>query len=89
MKVFVVWCPIHGGCQCPDPMEALDDEALAPHQLRAEAEAERDRALAVLRELVDTDPCRFDHDGYCQTHLGETDNGTCPMADARSLLGLE
>lgn len=40
---------------------------------------------SVLRDLIDDDPCRFDHHGYCQTH-GWLHPGRCPVARARELL---
>lgn len=49
-----------------------------------DAEQRAERAEALLRELVDPDPCdHFDHHGHCQTH-GAGD--PCPHARAKNLL---
>lgn len=47
--------------------------------------AQRD---ALLRELVDPDPCRFDHHGGCQAHghLEPEPGEACPHAAAKALL---
>lgn len=38
---------------------------------------------AALRAVIDDEPCRYDHHGYCQTHLlGKP----CEVAEARRLL---
>jgi hypothetical protein len=42
-------------------------------------------ALALLADLVDDDPCSFDHHGHCQTH-GWTGDDPCPYPRARQLL---
>lgn len=44
--------------------------------------------IAVVSRLVDgqDDACRYDHHGYCQTHLGHED--PCPFAEGRRLIGL-
>lgn len=43
------------------------------------------RAEAALRDLVDPDPCYFDHHGYCQAHSW-LQSGRCPHARAAELL---
>lgn len=43
-------------------------------------------ALDLLTELVDPDPCRFDHHGGCQAHATGREDYTCPHADAKTLL---
>lgn len=54
------------------------------------APIERDlgRLVQVVRDLVDDEPCRLDHHGYCQTH-GCLSPGECAVARGRRLLGLE
>lgn len=44
--------------------------------------------ISVLVELVDPDPCRFDHHGGCQAHgfLDLAAGETCPNALAQALL---
>lgn len=42
-----------------------------------------EEALLALEALVDNEPCRFDHHGYCQSH---TIGLPCPVAVARNLL---
>lgn len=32
------------------------------------AETERDAAMDIVRDIVDDDPCDYDHHDYCQTH---------------------
>ena len=55
-------------------------------QLKADTEvlaAECDRLRDALESLVDDDPCRYDHSGFCQTHTNELDDGLCAMKVAR------
>lgn len=41
----------------------------------------------LLRQLAGTEPCDYDHHGYCQTHWGENGNDfKCPHEQARHLL---
>lgn len=53
-------------------------------------ELQRDRAtmLALIRDLVDSDPCWFDHHGGCQAHgyLSLEPGQQCPHAEAKELL---
>lgn len=43
--------------------------ATGEHQCVAlDAKQRAERAEAILRDLVDPDPCYFDHNGYCQAH---------------------
>ncbi|MEU8829312.1 hypothetical protein [Streptomyces sp900116325] len=42
--------------------------------------------LELLRELVDPDPCYFDHHGYCQAHGWMTVEPACPHARTKELL---
>lgn len=44
--------------------------------------------IAVVSRLVDGqgDPCRYDDDNRCQTHLGH--EAPCPFAEGRHLIGL-
>lgn len=41
---------------------------------------------ALLAELTDPDPCRFDHHGYCQAHGYFETEPKCPHARAKDLL---
>jgi len=52
--------------------------------------AERDRMAELLRGLVEaeTDPCTYDHHGYCQAHGWFGEPGECYTREARELLGL-
>ncbi|HXM55368.1 MAG TPA: hypothetical protein VOB72_08260 [Candidatus Dormibacteraeota bacterium] len=45
--------------------------------------------LSVMRDLVDADPCWFDHHGGCQAHgfLSLEPGEKCPHARAKELLG--
>lgn len=52
------------------------------------AKRRAEKMEAVLRDLIDDEPCRFDHHGYCQTH-GWLQPGRCPVARARDLLAAE
>ncbi len=47
--------------------------------------------LRVMADLVDTEPCWFDHHGGCQAHsfLSLEPGEKCPHAAAKELLGLE
>lgn len=47
-------------------------------------EADRDRLKALLLGLIDHEPCRTDHHGYCQTHGQVTT--VCQVAEARAAL---
>ena len=41
--------------------------------------------LETLMAVVDPDPCRFDHHGYCQAH-GWLEEGDCPTAKLQALI---
>ncbi len=41
--------------------------------------------IETLMGVVDPDPCRLDHHGYCQSH-GWLDEGDCPNAKLQALL---
>lgn len=56
-------------------------------QDRTSAEAERDTLRALLAELVDTDPCQFDHNGRCQAH--SLHSAPCPHARAKEVLATD
>jgi hypothetical protein len=47
--------------------------------------------LHVMADLVDTEPCWFDHHGGCQAHgfLSLEPGEKCPHAEAKELLGME
>jgi hypothetical protein len=42
--------------------------------------------LALIADLVDMEPCRFDHHGYCQAHGWLTGTAPCPHGRAQQLL---
>lgn len=67
-----------------EPMNALRDELIELRQLRAAAEEMR----ALLTELVDPDPCWFDHNGGCQAHgyLSLAPGEKCPNERTKELL---
>jgi hypothetical protein len=48
------------------------------------------KAEGLLGELVDPDPCWFDHNGGCQAHgfISLRSGETCPHADAKALLAV-
>jgi hypothetical protein len=46
---------------------------------------ELDKLKQCLADLIDPDPCWFDHHGYCQAH-GWLQDEECPHARARKLL---
>lgn len=71
------------GCTGAD-LNALRDELLELRQLRAAAEEMR----ALLTELVDPDPCWFDHNGGCQAHgyLSLAPGEKCPNERTKELL---
>ena len=55
-------------------------------EARHRAEQQRDRYAALVRDFVDTDSCRSDHHGHCQTHGWTTINPSCPHYRARQAL---
>jgi hypothetical protein len=80
---WVRWAARHGCCKAgivaaPDPCPWHDGEG----------EPMRDQlkgAVDLLRELVDPDPCRYDHNDLCQAH--SLDPRPCPHERARTLVG--
>lgn len=42
-------------------------------------------AKQIIEDLVDEDPCEFDHHGYCQAHSW-LDNAKCPHSRAKNFL---
>lgn len=60
--------------------DAIDAEKIALLAIGKESE----RLRAALAELVDTEPCRLDHEGFCQTH---SLSRPCAVAAALNLLG--
>jgi len=42
---------------------------------------------ALVADLVDADPCHFDHEGYCQAHSWLTSERPCPHSRAK-LMGI-
>lgn len=65
-------------------------EAVSAYDLlarAAKAEAERDAARALVRDLRDSSPCdHFDHHGHCQTHGWMETDPPCPHGRATKLL---
>lgn len=59
----------------PVTQEALKD-------LRREHDELRD----ALASLIDSEPCRFDHNGACQEHLYFAEPGECHVVAAKKLL---
>ena len=41
---------------------------------------------SLLADLIDPDPCTFDHHGYCQAHGWLTDESRCPHLRAKELM---
>ena len=58
--------------------------------MTASAELKNVAVWDVLRDLVahETDPCRYDHHGYCQEHPGGTADMGCATAWGRYLMDL-
>lgn len=49
-------------------------------------DAERIAVLeALVADLVDPDPCYFDHHGYCQAHAWFATDPACPHGRAKQL----
>ena len=82
-----------GGCELDgkshiDGCACASERAAAFDHLRAVilAHDEQVKALAdATCDLVDADPCRFDHHGYCQAHYWLSD-GVCPHERAKAAL---
>lgn len=60
-------------------------EAYAAGASSRDEEVERLRALVA--DFVDSDPCRYDHHGYCQAHGWFETDPPCPHKRAKELLG--
>ncbi|MUN41485.1 hypothetical protein [Actinomadura litoris] len=61
--------------------------SLTPHQARLQAEADRDRAHNLIRDLLDPDACHLDHHGGCQAHGYTLAPGErCPQSEAKELV---
>ena len=58
---------------------------LAAPKDRADLLAIIDAAFPIIRDLIDPDPCEFDHHGGCQAHgyLSLQPGETCPQHDAK------
>ncbi len=56
------------------------------HQDVAVLLAELETALAIIDDLVDPDPCWYDHGGKCQAH-GQASDERCAHARAQEFLG--
>lgn len=73
-----VWCHLLDRIMGPSIREAYDCGVRdGVGQLRG-----------LLAELVDPDPCWFDHNGGCQAHgyISLQPGQTCPVQDAKSIL---
>lgn len=64
-------------------LEGLLGEMRRTVDALVEERAKRDRLLA---RFVDDNPCRFDHHGDCQEHIG---GNPCAVDQVRKLLGIE
>jgi hypothetical protein len=65
-------CP---GCRCQFHPQHV---ALARATRAAELAAAVKPLLALISDLYDREPCRFDHHGYCQTHGWMETDPKCP-----------
>ncbi len=45
-----------------------------------------DQFRSILRDIVDSDECSYDHHGYCQTHGWTSIDPPCPHKRAKDLL---
>ena len=61
-------------------------EAVSPKL--EQAQAERDKLLALVRDLTDPEPCWLDHHGGCQAHgyISLQPGERCPQAEAKDAL---
>ncbi|TDD31672.1 hypothetical protein E1287_25770 [Actinomadura sp. KC06] len=71
-----------------------DDAEQAARAAQAHADqmrAERDRLRTLLGDMVDPNPCTFDHHGGCQEHgyLSLQPGEKCPHAGAKEVLALD
>ncbi len=46
------------------------------------------RLTQLLTDLIQEDPCDFDHHGYCQAHIWFRTDPSCPQSRAKEILGL-
>ena len=44
------------------------------------------QAMEIIGDLVDDDPCSFDHHGYCQSHAWFATEQSCPHGRGKALL---
>ncbi|MGA4867479.1 hypothetical protein ACPB9J_33130 [Streptomyces lavendulocolor] len=44
-----------------------------------------DQLIKLIADLVDTDPCWYDHHGYCQAHFWMATEPRCPHARAMEI----
>lgn len=73
---------LRGEC---DPANEYEFDGQVADMLEAEW-ALADQLAAALRDMIDPDPCDYDHHGYCQTH-GYLSEGGCGNAHAIEVLG--
>lgn len=45
-----------------------------------------DQAISIIKDLIDDEPCRFDHHGYCQSHGWMATWPPCPQKRAKEFL---
>lgn len=46
----------------------LADDRIALADQRRRDEADREKLIGLVEELVDNEPCRYDHNHFCQSH---------------------
>jgi hypothetical protein len=61
-------------------------ERLAKSRSEERPDAHATTLEKLLVDLVDPDPCRLDHHGFCQAHGWFTNDRACPHMRARDLL---
>lgn len=59
---------------------------LAVSRTAREEKRRRHDTEEILRDLIDPDPCWYDHHGYCQAHSWMATEPACPHARAKTLL---
>lgn len=63
---------------CPEEADVIRRLAFERDRLKA--------AMSLLKELVDPEPCRYDHHGHCQENMHLTTETRCPHARAKDML---
>lgn len=83
-----------GNLQGQGGMRMVGEVTSEPDPLRAELDRLREQRgglLRLIRDLLDSDDCWFDHHGGCQAHgyLSLGPGEQCPHAEAKALLDAE